>query len=130
MKETKTLTFSKMFNPQTGKTMAVSGEESINNCLSMLISTCKGELLGDPNFGTNVKRLLMNFKGEQLYILVREEIVQAVNIYEKRVSLDTSDIQVIESEDDDNTVRINIMYKDLTDGTVKDLSLTLNGDEL
>ena len=66
----KTFSFSKIFNPQTGRTTMVEGQESINNCLAMLLSTCKGELLGDPNFGTNIKMYLMNFKGSALYTMM------------------------------------------------------------
>jgi len=125
----KTFPFRKIFNPQTGKTTMVSGQESINNCLAMLLSSCKGELLGDPNFGTDVKKYLLNFKGGALYVTLRKTISDAITRYEKRVLVNNDDIYISQGADE-NTLNIRVVYKDLTDGTTKTLTLTLNGDEL
>lgn len=117
-----------MFNSQNGKLMLLDGEKSINDCLAMLISTCRGELLGDPNFGTDIKKYLMNYKGEPLYQLVREDIVNAVRNYEKRVALNLSNVKLSQVENYPNMIYITIFYKDLTTGTNKNFSTTVSGE--
>lgn len=125
-----TFTFNKMFNAQTGKTMVSSGEESINDCLAMLISTCRGELLGDPNFGTDIKKYLMNYKGEPLYQLVKDDIVRAIKSYEKRALVSDTNIKLKQVKDQPNSIYITIYYKDLTSGTNKELQLSVNGEAI
>lgn len=126
----RTIPFTKIFNPQTGKTETLSGAGSIQACLGMLISTCKGELLGDPKFGTNIKKLLANYKGEVLYSLVTEDIVDAVRKYEKRVIVTNSDIFFNESESNPNLIYLTIRYQNKTNGMVEELEITLNQEEI
>lgn len=121
-----TFTFNKMFNAQTGKTMVATDEKSINDCLAMLISTCRGELLGDPNFGTDIKKYLMNYKGEPLFQLIREDIVRAIKSYEKRALVKETSIKLNQLKDQPNSIYITIRYKDLTSGTNKELELSVN----
>ena len=125
-----TFPFSKMFNYQTGKAITVSGSDSIKSCLSMLITTCRGELLGDVNFGTNIKKYIMNYKGEILYDMIREDIVEAVLRYEKRVEISENNIIIYKSENNPNVIRIDINYLDKTTGEIDSLKLTLNEGEI
>ena len=124
-----TFSFGKMFNSQTGKLLISDGEQSINDCLSMLISTCRGELLGDPNFGTDIKKYLMNYKGEPLFQLVKDDIIIAIKNYEKRVVVELSDIKLSQVRDYPNLIYIDIFYRDLTTGTYKSFNTTINGEE-
>ena len=126
----KTFPFFKMFNYQTGKAMSLTGAESIKACLSMLITTCRGELLGDANFGTNIKSYIMNYKGEILYDLIKNDIVEAVERYEKRVELSESGIIIYKSENNPNVIRIDINYINKTTGETDSLKLTLNEGEI
>lgn len=123
-----TFSFGKMFNSQTGKVMVLDNEQSINDCLSMLVSTCKGELLGDPNFGTNIKKYLMNYRGDPLFQLVKEDLVKSIRGYEKRVVVDISSIKLSQVEDYPNLIYITIFYKDLSSGTVKKFSTAVSGE--
>ncbi len=126
----RTLPFTKIFNPQTGRTETLTGSNSIRACLGMLISTCRGELLGDPNFGTDIKKYLANYKGSILYSVVAKDIVNAVNKYEKRVHIDESNIMFNESATNPNLIYITIQYTNLTTNMVEELKLTLNSDSI
>lgn len=122
-----TFSFGKMFNSQTGKLMLLEGEKSINDCLAMLVSTCRGELLGDPNFGTDIKKYLMNYKGDPLFQLVKDDLVKAIRSYEKRVIVNVSDIKLSQVKEYPNLIYITIFYKDLTSGTNKSFSTSVVG---
>ena len=96
----------------------------------MLISTCKGELLGDPDFGTNVKKYLANYKAPILYSVIADDIVNAINKYEKRVSVSSNDIAFNESATNPNLIYITIRYQNKTNGTVEELELSLNKENI
>lgn len=123
----KTFPFTKIFNPQTGETEMLTGSASIQACLGTLISTCKGELLGDPDFGTNIKTYLANHKGQALYELVRRDIINAIQKYEKRVIVTSNDISFNESYSDDNIIYLTIQYRNKTNGRVEKTEITING---
>jgi phage baseplate assembly protein W len=80
---------------------------AINNSISNIIFTNKGEKVGDPEFGTNLRRLLfapMDRITEQLII---EDIKDAITFYESRVKLDY--IRLV-SDYENNYYGINILY--------------------
>lgn len=123
----KTFPFTKIFNPQTGETEMLSGSASIQACLGMLISTCKGELLGDPDFGTNIKKYLANNKGHVLYELIRQDIINAVQKYEKRINITANGISFNKSYSDENVIYLTIQYENKTNGRVEETQITING---
>lgn len=94
IKTRSTIAHPHIFNKVSGETTLEEGLQSIRTSLRLLLSTAKGELLGDPNYGTDLRTLLYQYKSVGLEDEVRREVLTAVRLYERRVSLDSSDIDI------------------------------------
>ena len=53
----KSIDFPNMFN--SSSTNIVSGKEATSNNIKLLLQSEKGELIGDPYFGVNIKKYLL-----------------------------------------------------------------------
>lgn len=106
-----TITFPETFSASSKKVQLSTSYQSINECLSLLLTSAKGELLGDPQYGTRLMQYIFNYSDEILYELIRSEIVQAVRTYEKRIDLTESDVIVID-EGDKVSITLNYYVKD------------------
>lgn len=95
------------FSVASGKVSVISEIESINNCIGLLLRSSRGELVGDPMFGTNLMKMMYEPNDYILQDSVRSEIVTAINKYENRVYVTESDIDV---SSDDNVVDVSISY--------------------
>jgi hypothetical protein len=86
----------------------------IINKLEMLLFTNKGELLGDPDFGSDLQTLLQTTKVSSDY--VRKQIIQQISIYIQELNsisytLDVSFMQDPASFQD--VMFINFMVRDV-----------------
>lgn len=96
------------FSISQGKTLYSSKLNSINQSISLILRTAKGELFGDPEFGSNLYTYLFDsIKDTHVEDLIRDEIVTSINKYEPRVFVEADNISF---EYEENTVKINIMY--------------------
>lgn len=102
-----TLKFPNITNIVSGKNVYITGTESINTCLGLLLRTSKGELLGDPQFGCNLMEYIHEPNDLILQDLVREDILTAVSLYEKRIEMTPSDVSI---RSDLNYVYITLRY--------------------
>lgn len=68
-------------------------EATISN-LKLLLYSDKYSLLGDPYFGTNLKRMLFNQNGQVLYDLVIDEIYMAIVTFMPQIRIDRNDISI------------------------------------
>ena len=82
-----TIAFPKIFNTTTGKVNLESGSTSINDCLYILLNSMSPELLGDPMYGSNILELSFEYEGTLLEELLRSKILNAISLYERRISL-------------------------------------------
>lgn len=113
---TKNIKFPNTFPIHTGRTALVNEIEAINQSIRLLLTTAKGELFGDPEFGCNLYSYLYDNEGEALYQIIREDIVKTLNEQEPRVFLQDKDITIVEEGTNLNvTVAYNIRYTDYTD---------------
>ena len=92
------------FSTLSGKTELVEEINSINQSLRLLLTTAKGELFGDPEFGCNLYSYLFDFSGEVFYQLVRSDIIRNVMSQDSRIVITEDDIQF---EEDNTTLTIN-----------------------
>jgi len=84
-------------------------EDAVKFSVKNIILTKKGERLSDPNFGTNLYKLLFeNISGDTL-IDIETEIEYALESYEPRVNLLGVDVQ--QSNIDENTVIVKVYYE-------------------
>jgi len=103
----KTISFPDTVNLVNGNCQSSTGAKSINECLGLLLTSSKGEFLGDPDFGTNIHRYIFDHNGVAMVEIVKEEILNAVRAYMPRVQMTEDDIQI---EQNDNYVEITLSY--------------------
>ena len=104
---TNSINHPKEFSRQSGKTELAREVKSINQSIGLILTSSKGELFGDPNFGSRLHEYLFEYSGEVLYSLIRSEIVESVNSQETRVVVSEDGISV---EEDGHHLKINVKY--------------------
>ena len=100
--------------------------KSINECLSILLRTRPGEMLGDPDWGCNLISRVFQYQGVIVESLIREDITSAIEKYEPRISMDSNDIVI---DTDGNTVHIYINYTIKETGEVNQYNMDITSDD-
>ncbi len=85
-----------------------STKDQIKSNLINLLLTYKGERIENPEFGTNLPRLIFEQLDEQLYPVIQEEIFSNVNTFIPEVTLLNI---TITPDADRNTIYIEIDYR-------------------
>lgn len=116
VKEKTTFSFPEMFDLDTGKTKMISGLKATNSNIGLLLRTSVFEIFGDPSTGSRLREYLFAPNMDLVRDIIREHIT---NVLEKK----QTDIQVIfldvfSYNGDENTVHIQIDYKDLNTGQI------------
>lgn len=100
-----------IFNLISGGTDLDTKTTSINRCIGLILTTGKGELLGDPEFGCRLYELLFEQYSPALESQIKEEIVKSISKYETRITVTNSDIDIQHIENSDrNKYHISITY--------------------
>ena len=108
---TKSIKHPQMFDLTSGKTDLDDNVISINRCLGLLLTSAKGELLGDPDFGSRLYEMLFDQYSQTFEELVKQEIVETITKYETRIQITTNDITIKENKDGlRNSYKITIHY--------------------
>lgn len=102
--------FPNMFNAITGETMLDTEYTSINRCIALILTTARGELLGDPDFGCTLYEQLFNVHTESLDDIIKTDIVNSLNKYEKRINISKTDIEIRQDSNNKNAYIIHINY--------------------
>lgn len=97
------------FSLISGNTNIIKDLKSVQQSIRLLLTTAKGELFGDPNFGCNLYSYLFDYDGEVLYQMIKDDIVNTLTEQETRVLVSVSDI-TINSNENKKTLNINIKY--------------------
>lgn len=101
-----------IFNLISGKVDFDKDFTSINRCIGLILTTGKGELLCDPEFGCRLYELLFNQYTDSLQEEVKTAIVESITRFEPRVKVDSSDITIEPVDDAERTqYHINIKYR-------------------
>ena len=82
------------------------GVKLINDSIQMILSTCKGSRLFEPEFGSNLCRLVFEPLDDILFSKLKVETVTALQQWEKRIVI--TDVNV--SKDDTNAINNNYVY--------------------
>ena len=99
------------FNLVSGVTDLDDLTTSINRCIGLILTTGKGELLGDPDFGCRLYEMLFNQYSEILELQIKEEIIESLDKFESRIKVMQDDITIVqEDENDRNRFKITITY--------------------
>ena len=102
-----TIRFPDIFNKVTGKCSVVTGPESINKCLFLLINSTVGELIGDPSYGANILENVYDHNNVILNQVLKDKIASAIKMYEPRITVNDWDISV---KNNMNTATITVSY--------------------
>ena len=84
-------------NPLNGDLIAIKNVNAITRSIRNIVLTTPGEKFFDPDFGSNVSRLLFENVDDITASQIQEEIEFSINNYEPRVKL--LDVQVIADND-------------------------------
>ena len=107
---------------KTSVNMVEDYDASLQNLLLLLWSN-KGELFGDPYYGTNLKRYLFDQNDVILRDLVADDIYTAIKLFMPQITVDRKDI-IIKS-DNRGTITANIMATNKLDFTTDLYSIVL-----
>ena len=91
----RTFSFPQIINRISGKIELSSNTQSINECLGILLRTRPGEMLGDPDWGCYLIDRVFGYRGVVLAELIKEDILDAVQKYEPRITMTTDDITIV-----------------------------------
>jgi phage baseplate assembly protein W len=103
--------FPNIFNLYSGITDTETEYTSINRCLALILTTAKGELLGDPDYGCILYEQLFNGYTEDVKDTIIDGIVEAIKQYEKRIVVYKNDVSIDRDEDNEHLYHIHISYK-------------------
>lgn len=128
VKEKTTFNFPEMFDLDTGKTKMISGLKATNSNIGLLLRTSIFEIFGDPSTGSRLREYLFTPNMDLIRDIIKDHIM---NILEKK----QTDVQVIfldvfSYDGDENTVHIQIDYKDLNTGQICKNTSKIDVDEL
>lgn len=84
-----------------------TSSEAINNSIQNILFTTKGEKVGDPEFGSNIKFLLFEPMDEITIQLLKSNIYDCITKYEPRVKVNYINIV---SYEESNFYKLQIIY--------------------
>ena len=97
-------------SPSNGYFSKMTNLPLIKSNLSSLIKTERGERFMRPDYGCNLRRFLMEPLDEDLFSMIKEEVIVAVRRYLTTVSVDK--LQVLETRDSQLKVNLFCSIRD------------------
>lgn len=120
------INYPNMFDVSSGATVVIPSPKSDLQSLSLLFQSSKRELLGDPNFGTNLVALASDYNSSGIQAEIVEDLVNSASIYKPDINLDSSSIS---PDSDDDYVYINIGFKVISSNQVGQFELKIDKKE-
>ena len=107
-------------------TKVVKDKEASTQNLKLLLSCEKGEMLGDPSFGINLRKYFYEQNSFILEDLVVDEIYTAIKFFAPQINVQRSDIKIVRKKNKLVARIVGINRKDFTTNTYE---LALYQDE-
>ena len=114
------ISFPNMFS--TGSTKIKYDRDATKQNLLLLLMATKQSLLGDPNFGTNIKKLIFEQNSNILRDIVIDEIHSNIQIFLPQIKVQREDIELVAQG---NTLYVNVKARNMIDYSFEDISLAL-----
>jgi phage baseplate assembly protein W len=95
-------------NPLNNDLIALKNQSAIARSIRNIVLTSPGEEFFNPDFGSNVSRLLFDNLDDLTALSIRDEIENSIRNYEPRVQL--IDVIVV-PEYDNNEFNVTVVYK-------------------
>lgn len=86
-------------------------EATVSN-LMLILQSARGELFGDPDFGSNIKKLTFNQNDSVLMDLITEDIYTTIKVFIPQLYINRNDIILFSK---DNTLYVSIKGTNLID---------------
>lgn len=99
------LKFPLEYNEGSGKTTMNNIEEDVRQSLLLLLGTRKGERLCRPNYGCDLAQFAFENVGFTLITRIENEILQAIDLYEPRVT----NVKVSLSNNEENDLNVDAL---------------------
>ena len=106
----------------TGTTKIIYDRDATRQNLKLLLMSTKQSLLGDPNYGTNIKKLIFEQNNAILRDIVIDDIYTTIQVFMPQIVVNRNDIELISER---NTLIVNIKAKNMLDYTFENISLAL-----
>ena len=103
----KDISMSFKVNPLNNDLIALKNETAISRSVRNIVMTIPGERFFQPNFGSEVNRLLFNNIDDISASLIESQIRQSIENYEPRVKLRSL---IVDPNFDNNSFDIKITY--------------------
>ena len=116
----KSISFPNMFG--TGSTKMKYDSDATKQNLKLLLLTTKQELLGDPNYGTNLKKLLFEQNSTIIKDIIIDDIYTNIKVFLPQIEVQRKNIELVPNN---NTLYVNIRAKNMLNYTFEDMSLAL-----
>ena len=120
------LCYPNLFDVSSGATSVIPSPKSDLQSLSLLFQSSKRELLGDPNFGTNLVALANDYNSSGVKADIIEDLVNSASVYKPDVNLDSSSISMTSDKD---YVYVNIGFKVVSSDQVGQFELKIDKKE-
>lgn len=119
------LAFPKMF--KSNHTVIYTDHDATVTNLMLTLQSTKGTLFGDPDFGTNLRKMLFNQNDGALADLIVNDIYTAIQMYVPQLVCKQKDIYLYSQN---NTMYVSVQATNLIDYTTDMYNLALlNVDE-
>lgn len=91
-----TISFPEIFNKITSRGQVSEGTTSINQMLRLLLLTSRGELIGDPMFGSDLVKHVYDYNDAIMNDIIKKDIVMAVSEYMSNlIKVEYKDISIV-----------------------------------
>lgn len=121
-----TFSFPQLINRTTRKIELSTNTKSINECLGILLRTRPGELLGDPDYGCYLIDRVFMYQGVVVDELIKEDILDAVQKYEPRITMTSNDITLVTNN---RVLKIYLQYEIKETGEVNEYNMEITSDD-
>lgn len=122
----RTFSFPQLINRTTRKIELSTNTKSINECLGILLRTRPGELLGDPDYGCYLIDRVFSYQGLVVDELIKEDILNAVQKYEPRVTMTTNDITLVT---ENRVLKIYLQYVIKETGEINGYNMEITSED-
>lgn len=119
--------FPNIFDAANTKVNTVSGDAAIRQSLKCVLLTNIGELMGDPDFGSELKSCLFEIQSPLVQTLMKSCITETANKYVPELHISSVEINVTS---DSTQLYILIYYTNVTTGyaDILELNVLSNGE--
>lgn len=115
--------FPKMFN--SASTRLVEGSSATLQNIKLLFESCRGSLLGDPYFGTKIKRYIYEQNNIILRDIIIDDLLVALQTFIPQIHVTRNDITLISNR---STIYATVNCINKLDNTVNIFEIKLTTD--